>query len=273
DKFARIRTSLPAGWQEFIREWEESDVEGRRLILYGLVKNLFTRDGAVRRSLQAVALGAFAAILWVFQFILFFVVMVYLLLDIDRLRGWMRSALPRRYKDEILRISGKVDTNVKAFFRGQVVVVLVLSAIFSLGLLIIGCPFWYVVGVAGGLGAFIPYFALASGMVPAIVLTAIEYANPLLGAAAAAVVFAVGMTIDNVLVTPRIIGRSVGMHPVAVILSILIFGTLFGFLGVLFAVPIAAVVKVLAQELFARYRSSALYAAEPTGTIEPEEGA
>jgi len=192
---------------------------------------------------------------------------VYLLIDIDRGRERVKDALPLPYKDEILRIVRQIDANLKSFFRGQVVVVLVLSCIFTAGLAIAGTPFWYVVGITGGLGAFVPYFALASGMVPALLLSAAQYQD-LRHPVAVACVFAIGFIIDSTLVTPRVIGKSVGLHPVIIILSILVFGTLFGFLGVLFAVPIAAVVKVFAQELFARYRASEFYRGE-NGRIHP----
>jgi predicted PurR-regulated permease PerM len=121
-----------------------------------------------------------------------------------------------------------------------------------------------VVGVVGGIGAFIPYFALAVGMVPAVVLSAAQHQD-VLHPLAAAGVFAFGMAVDNLLVTPSVIGKSVGMHPVIIILSILIFGTLFGFLGIIFAIPIAAVIKVLFLELLARYKKSSLYSAQPEG--------
>ena len=194
-------------------------------------------------------------------FFLFFVVTVYLLIDIDRVKKSVSDALPARYKPEILRIAGRVDQDVKAFFRGQVIVVMVLICIYTIGLGLIGCPFWYIIGITAGLGAFVPYFSLASGMVPAMVLSVAEDGNAWRVLIVAGL-FAFGMTVDSVFVTPRVIGKRVGMHPVAIILSILVFGTLFGFLGVLFAIPIAAVVKVFVLELFARYKASALYSAE-----------
>ena len=263
----RVVQILPKNVREVVEELRGAEGPAeRQLIIHRLLGDLLASEGAagaVGKGARAVAVSAFAALMWVFNFFLFFVVTVYLLIDIDRVRDRVRDVLPLAHKDEILRIAGRLDTDLKAFFRGQCVVVMCLSIIFTVGLLIVGCPFWYLVGVAGGIGAFIPYFALASGMVPGMILAAAQYGNlgrPL----AVAVVFGIGLTIDNIFITPRIIGKRVGMHPVVVILSILIFGTLFGFLGVIFAVPIAAVVKVFAAELFDRYRRSELY----TGTEE-----
>ncbi len=259
---------LPKNVREVVEELKNAEGPAeRQLIIQRLLGDLLASKGAasaVGEGARAVAVSAFAALMWVFNFFLFFVVTVYLLIDIDRVRDRVRDALPLAHKDEILRIAGRLDANLKAFFRGQCVVVMCLSLIFTVGLLIVGCPFWYLIGIAGGIGAFIPYFALASGMVPGMILAAAQYGNlgrPL----AVAIVFGVGLAIDNVLITPKIIGKRVGMHPVVVILSILVFGTLFGFLGVIFAVPIAAVVKVLAAELFDRYKQSELYTGSEEG--------
>jgi len=261
-EFSDVKEFLPDKWQEGIEAWLESAPKERRLIASRLLADLFAEKSAadaVGQSLRAIVVSTFSAIMWVFQFFLFFVVTIYLLLDIDHIRLAVQSALPRRHKDEISRVAGRIDVNLKAFFRGQVVVVAVLSCIFTAGLGLVGCPFWYIVGITAGIGAFVPYFALASGMVPAVVLSAAEY-NDLWHPIAAAAVFAFGMAMDNIVVTPHVIGKRVGMHPVTIIFSILVFGTLFGFLGVIFAVPIAAVVKVVAQELFERYKASGLYA-------------
>ncbi len=264
-RFENVKQFLPEGWQKGVETWLKSAANERRAIASRLVADLFSKgDGAdaVGQSFRAIALSTLGAIVWIFQFFLFFVVTIYLLLDIDRVKERATDALPLPHRDEMLRVLRKIDASLKAFFRGQVVVVVVLSCIFTVGLGLVGCPFWYIVGITGGLGAFVPYFALASGMVPAVILSAAAHQD-LLHPLLAAAVFAFGMAVDNVFVTPNVIGKRVGIHPVVIIFSILVFGTLFGFLGVLFAVPIAAVVKVLAEELFARYKTSPFYTGGP----------
>jgi predicted PurR-regulated permease PerM len=263
--FQRARQFLPEPAEAWLTEFEAADEKARRKMIFGLISGAFAEKGsalAAGESALAIGGGVLSVLLGVFQVFLFFIVTVYLLVDIDRARERVRGMLPLGHKDEIVRIARKVDLNLKAFFRGQVVVVLVLSCIFTVGLAIVDCPFWYIIGPAGGLGAFVPYFALASGMAPAVLVSLAAHRDPWHPLAAAAV-FGVGLAIDNVFITPRIIGKRVGMHPVSVILSILVFGTLFGFLGVLFAVPFAAVTKVFAQELLARYRTSELYTGTP----------
>jgi len=256
---------LPKEPRAFVEKLRDAKAEQRtemiKRLLGDLVESRAAAD-AIGQGARTVVVSTLTAIVWVFQFFLFFVVTIYLLIDIGRVRKWVDGALPLRYKPEIIRIARRIDLNIKAFFRGQVVVVSVLSIIFTIGLAIVGCPFWYVVGITGGLGAFVPYFWLASGMVPAMVLAAAAYQDwwhPI----AAAVVFAIGSAVDNIIVTPKVIGKSVGMHPVIIILSIMVFGSLFGFLGMLFAIPIAAIVKVLFQELFQKYKQSELYTGRP----------
>jgi predicted PurR-regulated permease PerM len=267
EKVQKVIELLPEQQQWIYRDiMEEKDPTQRRLKVQRLLAEFFTDEGrtdAVSEGFWAVLAAVFTTVFWVFQFFLFFVVTIYLLLDIDRVRDVVRRTLPLNYKEDIIRIAHLLDVNLKAFFRGQCVVVAVLSVIFSIGLWIVGCPYWYIVGITGGIGAFVPYFWLASGMVPAVILSWAKHGNALYPLLVAAV-FGVGLTIDTVLVTPKVIGKRVGIHPVLIILSILIFGTLFGFLGILFAVPIAAVVKVFTQELFARYRASEWYTG-PTG--------
>ncbi len=263
---------LPDNVREVVEDLRAAGPEKQKEIVTGLLGDLFQSENtvsAVGESARTVALSALSTMLWVFNFFLFFVVTVYLLLDIDRARDRVKDALPLKYQDEIIRISSRLDGNLKAFFRGQCAVVGVLTLIFTVGLWIIDCPFWYFVGIAGGIGAFIPYFALASGMVPAMILMFARHGEPWAPLAAAAV-FGIGLAVDNVLVTPNIIGKSVGLHPVVIILSILIFGTLLGFLGVIFAVPIAAVVKVLVEELFARYKHSELYTGPTEGCAQEQ---
>ena len=129
------------------------------LMLLRVVADLSAREAVrdtVGQSLRAITLSTFEAVLWVFQFLLFFVVTIYLLIDLDRVRDRAKDMVPLKHKDDILRITRQIDVNLKAFFRGQIVVVLALSAIFTVGLAIVQCPFWYIIGVAGGLGAFTP---------------------------------------------------------------------------------------------------------------------
>jgi predicted PurR-regulated permease PerM len=264
---------LPAKTRVAVKNFIEAAPKERKEIASSVIGDLVSSGAGVRdqvgRSFRDVALALLDTIVWVFKFVLFFVVAVFLLLDVPKIRKRADEVLPRPYRAEIERVAGAVDLNLKSFFRGQCVVAASLGLIFTVGLGVVGCPFWYIIGPIGGLGAFVPYMPLAAGMVPAVIVSFAhhqDWLHPLLAAA----VFGLGLTLDNVYITPKIIGRSVGLHPVFIILSLMIFGTLFGVLGVLFAIPIAAVLKVFVIEAFDRYRRSELYQGRPA-TQEPSE--
>jgi predicted PurR-regulated permease PerM len=265
---------LPGDTRVAVENFLKAAPAERKEIASRVVGDLVSGSGAavsdqVGRSFRDVALSLLDAVVWIFKFFLFFVVAVFLLLDVPKLRSRIDDALPRRYQSEIERIAAAVDANLKSFFRGQCLVAASLGVVFTIGLAVVRCPFWYIIGPVGGLGAFVPYMPLAAGMVPAVVVSFAEHQDwwhPLLAAG----VFGVGLTLDNVYITPQIIGRSVGLHPVLIILSLMVFGTLFGVLGILFAVPIAAVLKVFVIEAFERYKKSNLYQGRPE-TQEPAE--
>jgi predicted PurR-regulated permease PerM len=190
-----------------------------------------------------------------FSFVLFFVVMAYILVDLPALGGWIEGMLPWQYKEDILRIARAIDRDLRAFFRGQILVCSSMAVVYSIGLLICGVDFAILIGVATGLANVVPYLGLAVGLTPALLLSLVPYTG-LLRPIGVVLVFAFGITLDGTFLTPRIIGRNVGLNPVVVILSVLIFGQLLGFLGVIFAVPLAAVTKVLFGELVAYYKRS-----------------
>ena len=154
----------------------------------------------------------------------------------------------------------KIDSNLKSFFRGQMITCTILAVIYSVGLSIVGVPFALLIGILGGYGQIVPYMGTVIAIVPAVLLALIEFGDvthPLL----AATVFVVGQTLEGFVITPKIMGKTVGLHPVVIILAILVFGNLLGFLGILIAVPLAAVLKVILGEAVTRYRQSSLFSA------------
>jgi len=209
-------------------------------------KSVLGGVGVVLRALLGFVLGTFS-------FVLFFVVTAYLLIDLIAFRDAVEALLPVRFKDEILRVAGRIDRDVQAFYRGQVLVALALGVVYSVGLVIAGVDFGLLIGAAAGLASIVPYLGLAVGFVPALLLALVPY-HGLFAPLAVVATFVGGQMLDGMFLTPRIIGRNVGLHPVVVILSVMVFGTLLGFLGVIFAVPLAAATKVLLGELAAYYR-------------------
>lgn len=231
--------NLPATVRENFREISAS-------VLFGF--------GAVFRMLLRLIVTSF-------HFVLFFVVTAYLLTDRPALGRKARELLPARHQEAIMRVVSEIDSNIHAYYRGLLLVCLILGVIYSAGLLICGVDFAVLLGVAGGLADMVPYLGLVVGMLPALAFALVPYVG-ILKPIGVIAVFAIGETLAGVYLAPKIIGRRVGLHPVIVLLAIMVFGRLFGFLGVVFAVPLAAVLRVLLRELVAYYKRR-LNAAQP----------
>lgn len=219
--------------------------------------------GAVLGAVWGLVVALFGFALRVFNFVLFFVVMAYLLIDLPKMRDAAKDLLPVKYKDDILRVLKAIDRDVHAFFRGQLLVALALGVIYSVGLLISGVDFALIIGPVAGMANMVPYLGIVVGMGPAILMVLLDFSW--LKLVGAVLTFVIGQTIEGFYLTPKIVGENVGLNPVAVILAILIFGQLLGFLGVIFAVPLAAAVKVLLHELIAYYKRYQAAAAEAEG--------
>jgi len=209
---------------------------------------------SVLKGVGTVFRALFSFVLASFNFVLFFVVTAYLLVDLPALEEGAKDLLPVRYRDAILRIVRAIDQDVHAFFRGQILVALGLGAIYTVGLTICGVDFGLVIGVVAGLASVVPYLGLAIGLAPALLFAVVPYVG-LLKPLGVVATFVIGQTIEGFYLTPRIVGRNVGLHPVVVILAIMAFGQLLGFIGVLFAVPLASATKVLIVELVRYYRT------------------
>ena len=190
--------------------------------------------------------------------IVFGVVTVYLLNDFNTIMSKGNELLPFTKKDKIVDIVSKIDGNLKAFFRGQMTVCAILSIIYGIGLTAIGIPMSFLLAFLGGFGNMIPYVGIGFGLIPAIVLAFIQYQD-ITHILLVGLVFGIGQFLEGTLITPKIVGTKLGLNPVAIILSILICGEIFGFLGLLLAVPIASVVKVLIDEGIVKYKDTKLF--------------
>ncbi len=171
----------------------------------------------------------------------------YLLLEIDPLVDRIRSFLPGRHRDKIVRIVGKIDRTMAAFFRGRITICVVKGIGTSIGLLIFGVPFAIPLGIAAGFLALVPYIGIWFAIIPSVILVWLETQSfgSLVGVAA---IFAAMETIEGFWMVPKFLGKEVGLHPLTVIVTMLIFGEVLGFIGVLLSVPLAAIGKILAEE-------------------------
>ncbi|MHC4321187.1 MAG: AI-2E family transporter [Planctomycetota bacterium] len=210
----------------------------------GIIKNIFYST-----------FGFFGIVMNV---VVFGVVMVYLLKDFDVTMSKGKELLPVSKKEKISGIIIKIDENLKAFFRGQMAVCAILSIIYGIGLTIIGIPMSFLLAFVGGFGNMIPYVGIGFGLIPAVILAFIQFQD-ITHILLVGLVFGIGQFLEGTVITPKIVGDKLGLHPVAIILAILICGQILGFLGLLLAVPIASIVKVLIDEGIVKYKDTKLF--------------
>ena len=186
------------------------------------------------------------------------VVTFYLLRDWDRLVGRLNDLLPRDHADVIRAQAALTNQTLAGFARGQSMVCLILALYYSISLMIIGLPFGVVVGLMAGILTFIPYVGSLTGFAVSMAI-AIGQFDSWWSVALVAIVFGIGQALEGNFLTPKLVGDRVGLHPVWIIFALLSGGALFGFVGLLLAVPIAAVIGVLVRFSIAQYRASKLY--------------
>ncbi len=187
------------------------------------------------------------------------VVSVYLLLDWDRMVARVDALLPRDHAPVIRRLAGEIDQTLASFIRGMGTVCLVLGTYYAIALMLVGLSFGLVVGFVAGLITFIPYLGALIGGILAIGLALFQFWGDWLSIGIVAGIFVLGQIIEGNILTPKLVGDSVGLHPVWLILALTVFGSLFGFVGMLVAVPVAAALGVLVRFLIGQYTDSRLY--------------
>jgi len=184
----------------------------------------------------------------------------YLLRDWDWIVGWVDKLIPRDPADVVRRLAREIDAKVAAFVRGQLLVGTLLGIFYAVGLVAIGLNYGLLIGMASGILSFIPYLGFAVGFAAAIIIAVVQFWPDWWMLLATVGVFAVGQLLEGYVLQPRILGRSVGLHPVWLLFALFAFGYLFGFLGLLIAVPLAAAVGVLLRYAIERYRESPVFA-------------
>lgn len=186
------------------------------------------------------------------------VIAFYCLRDWGKIIAYIDSLLPREHAETIRVLVREIDMKLASFARGQALVCLFLGVFYSVGLAIVGLQFGLIVGIGAGLLSFIPFVGTIGGFLTSVALAFFQFSDWRWIAATAAV-FLVGNLIEANILTPKLIGDRVGLHPVWVIFALLAGGALLGFVGVLLAVPLAASIGVLARFGLKRYIGSPLY--------------
>lgn len=192
-------------------------------------------------------------------FVIVPVVAVYLLLDWDRMIEKVDGLLPRDHAPVIRQLATEIDATLSSFIRGMGTVCLILGTYYAIALMLVGLQFGLVVGFVAGLLTFIPYVGAIVGGALAIGLALFQFWGEWVWIGAVAGIFMIGQVAEGNVLTPKLVGSSVGLHPVWLILALSVFGALFGFVGMLVAVPMAAALGVFVRFAIDQYQDSLLY--------------
>jgi predicted PurR-regulated permease PerM len=266
-QFKGLIQRLPAhiDWfQAHILPWiqDHLGVEPESFSLHGLQARLitFAQDmgdmaGGLLESFRDSSAAFFT---WLANLILVPVVTFYLLRDWDLLVASIRHLLPRRVEPVISKLAQESDEVIGAFLRGQIIVMAALGILYSIGLAVIGLDFSLLIGMLAGLVSFVPYLGLMIGVLVASVAALLQF-HSVFSLIPVLIVFGVGQLISDFLLTPKLVGDRIGLHPVAVLFAVLAGGHLFGFFGILLALPAAAVIAVLLRHAQDEYLKSVFY--------------
>lgn len=227
-----------------------------RSSLDGLGRAIQSKGGQL---LDTAVTSAMSVINLVVLVVLVPVITFYLLMDWDRMIARIDDLLPRDHAPVIRRIAADIDRTLASFIRGQGTVCLILGTFYAIALMVIGLQFGLIVGFIAGLISFIPYVGALVGGALALGLAVFQFWGEWWMIGGVAAIFAAGQVVEGNILTPNLVGGSVGLHPVWLIFALSAFGALFGFVGMLVAVPVAASIGVVARWGVEQYRDSRLY--------------
>jgi len=227
-----------------------------RQTLIAIGETIQSRGGEMLNSVLNSALSLINVVILI---VIVPVVAIYMLLDWDRMIAKIDDFLPRDHAPVIRQLAGEIDETLSSFLRGMGTVCLILGTYYAVALMVVGLNFGLAVGFIAGLVTFIPYLGALIGGTLAIGLALFQFWGDWGSIGAVAAIFVAGQIVEGNLLTPKLVGNSVGLHPVWLLLALSVFGTLFGFVGMLVAVPIAAALGVLARYAAEQYKNGKLY--------------
>lgn len=246
-------------WLEARMGVELSSFDTQRIV--DLLQQHWREAGGVAAMVVgALSKSGFAVLAWIVNIMMIPVVTFYLLRDWDLLVERIRRLLPRPIEPTVSQLARESDIVLGGFLRGQLSVMVALGLIYTLGLWAVGIDLALLIGMTAGLISFVPYLGTIVGMVAAVVAAVVQYQD-FLHVALVLGVFGIGQLLEGFVLTPWLVGDRIGLHPVAVIFAVLAGGQLFGFLGILLALPVASIVMVLLRYAHHRYVASGLYGA------------
>ncbi|MER9235123.1 AI-2E family transporter [Mesorhizobium sp. M0622] len=266
DYLTRLQSLITSFDPKWLEEKFGVDANGLREGLNSLLTSGFGLLTAVFTSIWS---SGVALVSVVSLFVVTPVVAFYMLLDWDRMVAIVDSWVPRDYVKTVRAIARDINTATAGFVRGQGTLCLVLGAMYATGLTLTGLNFGILIGLFAGLISFIPYVGSLTGLVLAVGVAFVQFWPDWTMIAAVAGVFFVGQFIEGNILQPRLVGKSVGLHPVWLMFALFAFGALFGFVGLLIAVPASAAVAVLVRFAIARYLESPLYKGHADEPVPP----
>ncbi|HEY2624297.1 AI-2E family transporter [Dyella sp. Tek66A03] len=271
-------TAMP--WVQAKLHLDPSAFDTDRLMAQ-LKEHIGSIGDAASTLLGKISRSSLGMVMWLTNLVLIPVVAFYLLRDWNRLVTWIDRMLPRSVEPTIRHLANEADSVLGAFVRGQLLVMLALGIFYGASLTIMGLSVGPLIGMVAGLLSFVPYLGFIVGFGSALIAAVVQYGdwNHILLVVG---IFTAGQLLEGYVLVPRLVGEKIGLHPVAVIFSVLAGGYLAGFLGVLLALPAASVILVLLRYLAERYKQSDLYMEEGSGdpvltevdaTVDTPEGA
>lgn len=237
-----------------------------RQTLISIGQSIQERGATLFKSIVGSALTAINVVIFL---IVVPVVTIYMLLDWDRMIARIDMLLPRDHAPVIRRLASEIDATLASFIRGMGTVCLILGTYYAITLMLVGLQFGLVVGFVAGLVTFIPYLGAVIGGALAIGLALFQFWGDWGAIGLVVIVFVIGQVIEGNYLTPKLVGKSVGLHPVWLLLALSVFGALFGFVGLLIAVPMAAALGVITRFAVAQYLNSQLY--QGTGLSDDQD--
>ncbi|MDR2012233.1 MAG: AI-2E family transporter [Rhodanobacter sp.] len=247
------------------------DVLDTKRLIRALQANWKEAGGFAATALTRVSKSGLAVVAWALDLVMIPVIAFYLLRDWNALIERVRTMIPRSIEPVVSQLTHESDDVLGAFLRGQLSVMIVLVMYYGIALWLVGISVGPLIGMLAGLISFVPYLGVITGLTMSLIAALVQYQDwthvlLVLG------VFAVGQTLEGYVLVPRLVGEKIGLHPVAVIFAILAGGELFGFLGVLLALPVASVVMVVLRYAYQRYTRSELYTSGGDPVIVAAEG-
>ena len=215
-------------------------------------------EDALASLVSSVRLGGSLAMAVLGNLVLIPVALFYLLMDWDRFIAQLVLLVPTRLRPGFDSFVDEADGVLGQYLRGQLLVMLIMAAFYAIGLTLFGLDLGLPIGLFTGLAMFVPYLGFGVGLVLAVLAGLLQFAS-IKALVMVAVVYGVGQFIESLFLTPRLVGERIGLHPLAVIFALLAFGQVFGFVGILVALPVSAVLLVAIRRIRGSYLASRLY--------------